>query len=42
MIVGNEVLLRRDLPEAESIIAINQVSPAVQQPVTYADERPQC
>ncbi len=37
VIVGNEVLLRRDLPVAELIAAIDQVKRAIRQPVTYAD-----
>ena len=37
VIVGNEVLLRRDLPVGELIAAIDQVRAAVRQPVTYAD-----
>lgn len=37
IIVGNEVLLRRDLPVEELIAAIDRVRPAVSQPVTYAD-----
>ena len=37
VIVGNEVLLRRDLPVGELIAAIDQVKRAVSQPVTYAD-----
>ena len=37
LIVGNEVLLRRDLPVDELIAAIDQVRAAVKQPVTYAD-----
>ena len=37
VVVGNEVLLRRDLPPAELIAAIDQVRRAVPQPVTYAD-----
>ena len=37
VVVGNEVLLRRDLPAAELIAAIDQVRAAVRQPVTYAD-----
>ncbi len=37
VVVGNEVLLRRDLPVAELIAAIDQVRAAVRQPVTYAD-----
>jgi exo-beta-1,3-glucanase (GH17 family) len=37
VIVGNEVLLRRDLPVAELIADIDHVRAAVQQPVAYAD-----
>jgi exo-beta-1,3-glucanase (GH17 family) len=37
VVVGNEVLLRRDLPVAQLIAAIDQVRAAVKQPVTYAD-----
>lgn len=37
VVVGNEVLLRRDLPPAEVIAALDQVRAAVPQPVTYAD-----
>ncbi len=37
LIVGNEVLLRRDLPPEALIAAIDQVRAAVSQPVTYAD-----
>lgn len=37
VVVGNEVLLRRDLPVDELIAAIDQVRAAVRQPVTYAD-----
>jgi exo-beta-1,3-glucanase (GH17 family) len=37
IIVGNEVLLRRDLPPEVLIAAIDQVRAAVTQPVTYAD-----
>jgi exo-beta-1,3-glucanase (GH17 family) len=37
VVVGNEVLLRRDLPVEELIAAIDQVKAAVAQPVTYAD-----
>lgn len=37
LIVGNEVLLRRDLPPAELIAAIDQVHAAARQPVAYAD-----
>jgi exo-beta-1,3-glucanase (GH17 family) len=37
VVVGNEVLLRRDLPPAELIAALDQVKAAVRQPVTYAD-----
>jgi exo-beta-1,3-glucanase (GH17 family) len=37
VVVGNEVLLRRDLPPEELIAAIEQVRAAVRQPVTYAD-----
>ena len=37
LVVGNEVLLRRDLPPAEVIAALDQVRAAVPQPVTYAD-----
>jgi exo-beta-1,3-glucanase (GH17 family) len=37
VIVGNEVLLRRDLPPAELIADIDQVRAAVKQPVAYAD-----
>ena len=35
VVVGNEVLLRRDLPPADLIAAIDQVRAAVKQPVTY-------
>ena len=35
--VGNEVLLRRDLPPAALIAALDRVKAAVAQPVTYAD-----
>jgi len=35
--VGNEVLLRRDLPVAELIADIDHVRAAVKQPVAYAD-----
>ncbi len=37
VVVGNEVLLRRDLPVAELIADIDRVRAAVKQPVTYAD-----
>jgi exo-beta-1,3-glucanase (GH17 family) len=37
VIVGNEVLLRRDLPVDELIADIDTVRAAVKQPVTYAD-----
>ncbi len=37
VIVGNEVLLRRDLSPAELSAAIREVKAAVRQPVTYAD-----
>ncbi len=37
VVVGNEVLLRRDLPPAALIAAIDQVRAAVKQPVAYAD-----
>lgn len=37
VIVGNEVLLRRDLPVSELIADIDRVKAAVRQPVTYAD-----
>ena len=37
LIVGNEVLLRRDLPPAELIADIDRVRAAVKQPVAYAD-----
>ena len=37
VVVGNEVLLRRDLPVSELIAAIDRVRAAVRQPVTYAD-----
>ena len=37
VVVGNEVLLRRDLPPAELIADIDQVRRSVHQPVTYAD-----
>lgn len=37
VIVGNEVLLRRDLPVAELTRYIRQVKQAISQPVTYAD-----
>ncbi len=37
VIVGNEVLLRHDLPPAALIAAIDQVRAAVRQPVAYAD-----
>ena len=37
VVVGNEVLLRRDLPVDELIADIDQVRAAVKQPVTYAD-----
>ena len=37
VIVGNEVLLRRDLPPAELMAAIDQVRAAIAQPVSYAD-----
>ncbi len=37
VVVGNEVLLRRDLPPGDLIAAIDQVRAAVKQPVTYAD-----
>ena len=37
VVVGNEVLLRRDLPPAELIADIDRVRAAVHQPVAYAD-----
>ncbi|MBV8523449.1 MAG: glycoside hydrolase [Acetobacteraceae bacterium] len=37
VIVGNEVLLRRDLAVGELIAALDQVKARVKQPVTYAD-----
>ncbi|MBL8674020.1 MAG: hypothetical protein JNL07_03965, partial [Rhodospirillales bacterium] len=37
VIVGNEVLLRKDLPASQLIRYIRQVKRAVRQPVTYAD-----
>jgi exo-beta-1,3-glucanase (GH17 family) len=37
VIVGNEVLLRRDLPVEELIADVDAVRRAVRQPVTYAD-----
>ncbi len=37
VIVGNEVLLRRDMPPSTLIADIEQVKRAVHQPVTYAD-----
>ncbi len=37
VVVGNEVLLRRDLPVSELMADIDQVKAAVRQPVTYAD-----
>jgi len=37
VVVGNEVLLRRDLPVAELVAAIDRVKAAVRQPVTYGD-----
>lgn len=37
LVVGNEVLLRKDLPVDELIGYIRQVKAAVKQPVTYAD-----
>jgi exo-beta-1,3-glucanase (GH17 family) len=37
VIVGNEVLLRRDLPPAELIVYIDRVKKSVRQPVAYAD-----
>ncbi len=37
VVVGNEALLRRDLPPAELIAALDEVRAAVRQPVTYAD-----
>ena len=37
VIVGNEVLLRRELPAAALATAIERVRSAVRQPVTYAD-----
>ncbi|HEY4253486.1 MAG TPA: glycoside hydrolase [Roseomonas sp.] len=37
VIVGNEVLLRRDLPVSELVANIDRVRAAVRQPVTYAD-----
>jgi exo-beta-1,3-glucanase (GH17 family) len=37
VIVGNEVLLRRDLPLAELLADIDHVKAAVKQPVAYAD-----
>ncbi len=37
VVVGNEVLLRRDLPPAELMADIDRVRAAVRQPVAYAD-----
>jgi len=37
VVVGNEVLLRRDLPPVELMADIDQVRAAVKQPVAYAD-----
>ncbi len=37
VVVGNEVLLRRDLPPAELIADIDRVKHAIKQPVAYAD-----
>ena len=37
VVVGNEVLLRRDLPPAALIAALDKIKAAVAQPVTYAD-----
>jgi exo-beta-1,3-glucanase (GH17 family) len=37
VVVGNEVLLRRDLPPAELIADIDRVKHAIHQPVAYAD-----
>jgi exo-beta-1,3-glucanase (GH17 family) len=37
LVVGNEVLLRRDLPPAELIADIDHVRASVRQPVAYAD-----
>lgn len=37
VIVGNEVLLRKDLPVADLTAAIDRVRAAVPEPVTYAD-----
>jgi exo-beta-1,3-glucanase (GH17 family) len=37
VVVGNEVLLRRDLPVTELMADIDRVKHAVRQPVTYAD-----
>ena len=37
VVVGNEVLLRRDLPVAELIADIDRVRAAVRQPVTYGE-----
>lgn len=37
LVVGNEVLLRRDLPPAELMADIDRVRASVRQPVTYAD-----
>jgi len=37
VVVGNEVLLRRDLPVAELIADIDHVRASVEQPVAYAD-----
>jgi len=37
VVVGNEVLLRRDLPVQALIAALDRVRAAVRQPVTYAD-----
>jgi exo-beta-1,3-glucanase (GH17 family) len=37
VVVGNEVLLRRDLPVAELIADIDRIKVAVKQPVAYAD-----
>lgn len=37
LIVGNEVLLRRDIPRDQIIAYLDRVRAAVKQPVTYAD-----
>ncbi|MBW8270726.1 glycoside hydrolase family 17 protein [Caldovatus aquaticus] len=37
VVVGNEVLLRRDLPVEQLAAALDRVRAAVRQPVTYAD-----